>query len=61
VWRHDANETFHHPRSLGPELLSSGLKKSHQDGDQQDVVPQAGFHGWFTGDADLLLQDLLQR
>jgi hypothetical protein len=24
---------------------------------QQDVVPQAGLHGWFTGAANLLLQD----
>jgi hypothetical protein len=38
-------------------LLGSGCQESHQDRDQQDVVPKAGLHGWFTGAANLLLQD----
>jgi hypothetical protein len=38
----DPREAHHHRRLIGPELLGRGLQESHQDRDQQDVVPQ----GW---------------
>ncbi len=38
-------KSHHDCRRLGRELLTSGLKTTHQDPDQQDVVPQ----GWING------------
>ena len=53
-------KSHHHRRLRRPQLLRRRLQEGHQDGDQQDVVPQGGIEGCALASA-LFLEGPLQR